>query len=381
MSLTDKLFSSQVIQISGSASLYYVVKSELRDSINVKMKKKILATLLNGMFAHKSDPVMMRNGCLTLCQFAIPNDVVRGTEREQAYNNLVGQRRVNAPSPLPPPHKVIESPFQIFDYERLVRILLFIVSEHTAPENAFVQRAGIYLLNSLACHVNTEQKLLVGNLGAMEKMLGLIRDRVNAGTCDDVMETAWSCMWNVTDETPINCKRFLDGGGMQLFLNCKERFPESQDLLRNMMGLLGNVAEVPQLRSQLMTREFVAVFSLLLNSNSDGIEVRRLITNKITITLHKHNSLWRFQVSYNAAGVLAHMASDGADAWTITEPSRGEVLSRMVEAIEKWTIDTSRNINYRSFEPILRLIRVEHTPQCQHWAVWALANLTRVDSK
>ena len=156
-----------------------------------------------------------------------------------------------------------------------MRILLFIVSEHTAPENAFVQRAGIYLLNSLACHVNTEQKLLVGNLGAMEKMLGIIRDRVNAGTYDDVLETAWSCMWNVTDETPINCKRFLDGGGMQLFLNCKERFPESQDLLRNMMGLLGNVAEVPHLRSQLMTREFVAVFSLLLNSNSDGIEVRR----------------------------------------------------------------------------------------------------------
>ena len=71
--------------------------------------------------------------------------------------------------------------FQIFDYERLVRILLFIVSEHTAPENAFVQRAGIYLLNSLACHVNTEQKLLVGNLGAMEKMLGLISHRVSEG--------------------------------------------------------------------------------------------------------------------------------------------------------------------------------------------------------
>jgi hypothetical protein len=36
------------------------------------------------------------------------------------------------------------------------------------------------------------------------------------------METAWSTMWNVTDETPINCRRFLDGGGMQLFLKCKE---------------------------------------------------------------------------------------------------------------------------------------------------------------
>merc|ERR1711994_835340 len=69
-------------------------------------------------------------------------------------------------------------------------------------------------------------------------------EKLQAGICDDVMETAWSTMWNVTDETPVNCERFLAGGGMYLFLQCKERFPEKADLLRNMMGLLGNVAEV-----------------------------------------------------------------------------------------------------------------------------------------
>ncbi|KAB7504275.1 Protein zer-1-like protein [Armadillidium nasatum] len=35
----------------------------------------------------------------------------------------------------------------------------------------------------------------------------------------------------------------------------------------------------------------------------------------------------------------------------------------------------------RSFEPILRLLQVKHTPECQHWAVWALANLTGVHPK
>ena len=84
-------------------------------------------------------------------------------------------------------------------------------------------------------------------------------------------------------------------------------------------------------------------------------------------------------MSYNAAGVLAHMASDGEASWLIEEPTRKEVLERMVSAIERWNLDTKRNINYRSFEPILRLVRVQHTPQCQHWAIWALANLTRVD--
>ena len=86
-------------------------------------------------------------------------------------------------------------------------------------------------------------------------------------------------------------------------------------------------------------------------------------------------------MSYNAAGVLAHMASDGAAAWTVDEPSRGEVLAGMARAIRRWSLETKRNINYRSFEPILRLVRVGHTPQCQHWAVWALANLTKVDSE
>ena len=88
-----------------------------------------------------------------------------------------------------------------------------------------------------------------------------------------VMKTAWSVMWNVTDETPANSERFLDKNGMEVpnsfmnifvkvtkcahsppqlltkfsakvFLQCKEAFPDTIELLRNMMGLLGNIAEV-----------------------------------------------------------------------------------------------------------------------------------------
>lgn len=51
-------------------------------------------------------------------------------------------------------------------------------------------------------------------------MLALINDRLTRKVFDDVMEVAWSTMWNVTDETPRNCKRFLDGHGMSYFLGC-----------------------------------------------------------------------------------------------------------------------------------------------------------------
>lgn len=45
-----------------------------------------------------------------------------------------------------------------------------------------------------------------------------------------------------------------------------------------MMGLLGNVAEVALLRPQLMNKLFLSVFFELLDSCSDGIEVRINIT-------------------------------------------------------------------------------------------------------
>lgn len=147
-----------------------------------------------------------------------------------------------------------------------------------------------------------------------------------------------------------------------------------------MMGLVGNVAEVKHLRNRLMKSEFITVFSNLLDSDSDGIEVK-MIFFLFKIYLHALNFsliLNMLQVSYNAAGVLAHIASDGPTDWTIDTPSRDEVLNRMSKAIERWNLNTERNINYRSFEPILGLVRCYETPECQLWAVWALANLTKV---
>lgn len=99
------------------------------------------------------------------------------------------------------------------------------------------------------------------------------------------------------------------------------------DLLRNMMGLLGNVSECAHLRYRLMKEDYIIRFIRLLNSQSDGIEV-----------------------SYNSAGILAHIASDGAVVWNrYLHPkcNRDDMLNRMEEAISRWEINSKRNINYR----------------------------------
>lgn len=47
-----------------------------KTSSKIKMKHHMICTLLNAMSAFQDDETMMRNGCLTLCQFHMPEDVV-----------------------------------------------------------------------------------------------------------------------------------------------------------------------------------------------------------------------------------------------------------------------------------------------------------------
>ena len=93
------------------------------------VKKRIITNLVNGMMCYREDETIMRNGCLNLCQFRIPNDM-------------------------------------IFEYERLVIILIDTII--AMERDSFIQRIGIYLLNSLACQVDTSQKARLGELGVIQ---------------------------------------------------------------------------------------------------------------------------------------------------------------------------------------------------------------------
>ncbi|KAI1704300.1 zyg eleven-related protein 1 [Ditylenchus destructor] len=159
------------------------------------------------------------------------------------------------------------------------------------------------------------------------------------------------------DETPANCERFLNAEGLKLFSLCYSHFPNETELVRNMMGLIGNIAEVESLRGQLMDDNYLRIFCTLLDSLADGIEI-----------------------SYNSAGVLAHLVSDGEAAWRgVVRIKRAYVMDEIIRATGTWDLSARRYINYRSFKPILRLLPMFQSPGSQHWAVWALANLTSTD--
>lgn len=226
-----------------SALIYYLMESTKLGSsqeFTRVVKQRLLSTLLGVMSQYQEDGVLMRNGCMVLWRF--------DSHESGRHEELLLQ------------------------YPRVVDILLFVAERFSGQDESYSQLTAISLLNALVCQVDGDQKRVRG-VEIVETMLRIIKEKLELSLCDEVMDTAWSVMWNVTDETPANSERFLDMNGMEVFLQCKEAFPDKMDLLRNMMGLLGNIAEVKACRRRLMSGPFVAEFSFLLDSGKDGIEV------------------------------------------------------------------------------------------------------------
>ena len=53
------------------------------------------------------------------------------------------------------------------------------------------------------------------------------------------------------------------------------------------------------------------------------------------------------EVSYISAGIFSHMMADGPEAWTVESPSRDEVTEKLISAIERWPLKSSRKMMYR----------------------------------
>lgn len=308
---------NEQVMISATAALWSMVKvsAGARNKDDEMVRKEITSRLLDAMEFHRRSRAILINGGLIL----------------------------------------LFLPEVVYEYYRVAKMALVMCSDPCPRQQGF----GATLMNTLACQVSCEQKAHIAEQGVVEAMMEIIKNKINEVSGDDTLETAWSALWNITDETPVNCQRFLAANGLEAFKNCMDAFSNNKEVLRNIMGLLGNVAECKELRSQFMKEDTINRFYFLLSSNIDGIEC-----------------------SYNAGGILANILSDGEATWNEKLPEqipRSIICKRLRLVIDSWPINSRRNINYRSFEPIVRLLHHSVTPEAQYWAVFALTNLTRVN--
>lgn len=122
------------------------------------------------------------------------------------------------------------------------------------------------------------------------------------------------------------------------------------------IGLLNNIAEVKHLREKLMKDPLITELYILLKSPN-------------------------IDVSYFAAGIIAHLASDGEEDWQVSICTRQEMLMELENAVSHWKVPESEMVAYRSFKPFFSLLRIEMDYQVQLWAVWAIHHVCTKNCK
>lgn len=301
-----------------AANIYYLAQFQLA-SFTVYQKREIISTMVLLLEKNPTSRMLVRNCMVTFFHFDLPADVMYDFDH------------------------IARCILDIFDKQRDVREVAFIAGN---------------LCNALVCSMQIDLKGQIKNLPFVEIMIDIIKGRLRNNNADDVMDTSWSALWNATDETPVNSQDFIDRDGLDLFRQCYEKFSGGNhpDLIRNMMGLMGNLAEVAEIRPLLVEEGLLELVTTLVRSTESGIEV-----------------------AYNACGTLAHLLADKTDI--LKGVDRDHIRKEMKEAILNWDVDASRNINYRTFRPLLEILRCQTEPIPHLWVVWAMHNLCRREAK
>lgn len=88
-------------------------------------------------------------------------------------------------------------------------------------------------------------------------------------------------------------------------------------------------------------------------------------------------------VSYFAAGIAAHLLSDGPRLWITVPllPTRNQLLDQLARAVTNWQTPQGEMVAYRSFQPFFPLLRCSDAYPVQLWAVWAIHHVCTKNRK
>ncbi|XP_011312713.1 protein zyg-11 homolog B isoform X2 [Fopius arisanus] len=310
------------VQMAATACLYNLTKGELAMRIHPNILKQIVDLTLVAMESYPNHYQLQKNTLLTLCSDRILQDVA-------------------------------------FDKYRCAKLVMNCLSAFDDPS---MNRMSVAICSILAAKISTvETSMLGAKPQYMSKLLSMVRSKIESKSVDITMRFTLSALWNLTDESAITCKVFLEEGGMDLFLDVLEGFQGESSVETKVLGLLNNIAEVAQLRQRLMRPRFMIMLSFLLDSE-------------------------HIDVSYFAAGIAAHLLSDGIHAWENwmappTIPNRQQLLEQLEKAVTKWQTPQGEMVAYRSFQPFFPLLRCNEANPVQLWAVWAIHHVCTKNPK
>lgn len=299
------------VQLAASACVFNLTKQDLAAGMPVRLLSTVTQLLLEAMRTFPNHQQLQKNCLLSLCSDRILQEV----------------------------------PFNRFEAAKLVMQWL---CNH---EDQNMQRMAVAIISILAAKLSTEQTAQLGEeLSIVKQLLHIVRQKATQGTVDATLKFTLSALWNLTDESPTTCRHFIENQGLDLFIKVLESFPNESSIQQKVLGLLNNIAEVGELHGELMVQGFLDHISTLLHSSE-------------------------VEVSYFAAGILAHLTSRGEKAWKLSPDLRSSLLEQLHAVIMKWPAPECEMVAYRSFNPFFPLLECFHTPGVQLWAAWAMQHV------
>lgn len=105
------------------------------------------------------------------------------------------------------------------------------------------------------------------------------------------------------------------------------------------------------------------------------------MVNPLMEVLHTLLKSEHIDVSYFAAGIVAHLTSDGVQNWTVTSCMRDEMLCELSSSVSEWKVPETEMVAYRSFKPFFPLLKKDMDHEVQLWAVWAIHHVCTKNRK
>ncbi|CAG0924678.1 unnamed protein product [Notodromas monacha] len=185
----------------------------------------------------------------------------------------------------------------------------------------------------------------------MQRLLRIVEETMNTSPVDMMLKFTLSALWNLTDESPSTCESFIKAGGLLLFIKILNKPDCDSTVKTKILGLVNNIAEVSPLRRNLMDKSLID-------------RLRELMKTDL------------IEVSYFAAGVLAHMTTDGEEPWSVDGVAHTDVLKDL-EIVGEWAMPDAEMVAYRTFQPFFPLLRTTSPHAVQLWALWAMLHVCK----
>jgi len=301
-----------LIQMAATACLYNLSKTELSTQLHPRILSQIVEVDMNAMENFPQHRQLQKNALLTIYSLRILQQVE-------------------------------------FDKYRLTRLVLDCLCAWGDP---YMIRMSVAICSVLAAKITTQETSELGSkIKYMCKLLSIVHERTQDSMVDDTLKLTLSALWNLTDDSPQPCQVFLSENGMNLYLDVLITFAGELAVETKVLGLFNNIAEVNHLRQHLMDKTFINHLSVLLQSRN-------------------------IEVSYFAAGIVAHLVSDEDISWKSCDITQTQMSAELWRIVIGWKTPSDEMVAYRSFKPFFPLLAVGQHKSVQLWAAWAVHHVT-----